>query len=43
MLSDGPAFGPGGEGFARLNFATSRSILEEVLGRIRDAVERNAV
>jgi cysteine-S-conjugate beta-lyase len=36
-LNDGPLYGPGGEGFARLNFATSRVILEEALIRIRDA------
>ena len=36
-LNDGPAYGPGGEGFARLNFATSRGIVEEALTRIRDA------
>ncbi len=36
LLSGGEHFGPGGETFARLNFATSRPILEEVLRRIRD-------
>ncbi|GAA4497082.1 aminotransferase class I/II-fold pyridoxal phosphate-dependent enzyme [Actinoallomurus oryzae] len=40
LLSSGPAFGPGGEGFARLNFATSRPILEEILHRLRDAAGR---
>ncbi|GLY86747.1 MalY/PatB family protein [Actinoallomurus iriomotensis] len=40
LLSSGPAFGPGGEGFARLNFATSRPILEDILHRLRDAVRR---
>lgn len=38
-LNDGAWFGPSGEGFARLNFATSRSIVEEALGRIRNAVQ----
>ncbi|MFD1933109.1 MalY/PatB family protein [Nonomuraea mangrovi] len=38
MLSSGPSFGPGGEGFARLNFATSGPILEEILRRMREAV-----
>jgi cysteine-S-conjugate beta-lyase len=33
-LSPGRDFGPGGEGFVRLNFATSADILDEVLGRI---------
>jgi cystathionine beta-lyase len=36
-LNLGPVYGPGGEGFARLNFATSRGILTEALDRIRDA------
>lgn len=34
MLSPGPTYGPGGEGFARLNFATSPKILCEILERI---------
>ncbi len=33
-LSDGRNFGPGWDHFARLNFATSRSILTEVIDRI---------
>ncbi len=33
-LSDGRSFGEGGEGFVRLNFATSRKILTEILERI---------
>ncbi len=37
-LNDGPHYGQGGEGFTRINFATSRGILEEALVRIRDAV-----
>jgi cystathionine beta-lyase len=37
-LSDGPSFGPQGEGFARLNFSTSRAILEEALGRMAKAL-----
>ncbi|MCA9511499.1 MAG: PatB family C-S lyase [Myxococcales bacterium] len=39
-LSDGRAFGRGFEGFARLNLATSRAILEEILERFATAVER---
>ncbi|WP_433795873.1 MalY/PatB family protein [Actinoplanes sp. CA-252034] len=35
MLSPGPRFGPGGDGYARLNFATSLSVLEEILRRLR--------
>lgn len=37
-LSDGRAFGEGGEGCVRLNFATSRKILSEILERIADVV-----
>ncbi|UJA21189.1 aminotransferase class I/II-fold pyridoxal phosphate-dependent enzyme [Thermoleophilia bacterium SCSIO 60948] len=37
-LSPGPQFGREGEGFARLNFATSPAILERIVGRIADAV-----
>jgi cystathionine beta-lyase len=33
-LSKGLDFGPGGAGFARLNFATTRGILDEILDRI---------
>ncbi|MBO2453674.1 aminotransferase class I/II-fold pyridoxal phosphate-dependent enzyme [Actinomadura barringtoniae] len=40
MLSNGPAFGPGGEGFARLNFATSGPILTDVLQRLNDSASR---
>lgn len=35
MLGRGPNFGPGGQGFARLNFATSEAILTEILRRLR--------
>lgn len=38
-LSPGEDFGPGGEGFVRLNFATSAGILDEALRRM-DAVLR---
>ena len=38
MLSDGATFGPGGAGFARLNFATSPGVLDEVLARVQAAV-----
>ncbi|GII00462.1 MalY/PatB family protein [Planobispora takensis] len=39
MLSPGPLFGAGGEGFARLNFATSGPVLSEILDRIAQAVK----
>jgi len=37
-LSSGPKFGPNGAGFARINFATSEQILDQVIDRIADAV-----
>jgi cystathionine beta-lyase len=39
-LSEGRGFGPGGEGFVRLNFACPRSILTQALQRMREAVDR---
>lgn len=37
-LTSGRAFGREGAGFARLNFATSRTILDEIVGRMAAAV-----
>lgn len=37
-LSPGQAFNPGAEAFARLNFATSPAILDQILARMADAV-----
>jgi cysteine-S-conjugate beta-lyase len=37
-LSSGESYGPGGAGFARLNFATSAAILGEILNNMADAV-----
>jgi cystathionine beta-lyase len=37
-LNDGPVFGPGGDGFQRLNVACPRSLVEEAMGRLRRAV-----
>lgn len=37
-LNNGAWFGPGGEGFLRLNFATSRAIVTEALERLKAAV-----
>ncbi|MFE3453476.1 MalY/PatB family protein [Nonomuraea sp. NPDC059194] len=34
LVSDGAAFGPGGETFVRINFATSTGIVSEVLDRL---------
>ena len=38
FLNPGPAFGPGGEGHARLNFGTSRAILTEFVARLEAAL-----
>ncbi len=38
-LSSGPQFGAGGEGFARLNFATSPELLAEAVARMATAVD----
>ncbi len=38
-LSPGPTFGNGGEGFARLNMATSPAILTEIVRRIADVMQ----
>jgi cystathionine beta-lyase len=38
-LSDGRYFGAGFEAYARLNFATSRAILDQVLDRMATALE----
>jgi len=37
-LNDGAEFGPGGQGFVRLNFACPRSTLEQALERMRSAL-----
>lgn len=38
LLSSGPAFGPGGAGFARLNVGTSRELMEEAVRRMASAL-----
>lgn len=38
LLFSGSAFGPAGDGFVRLNFATSRPVLDEKLARLRTAL-----
>jgi len=37
-LSDGPPFGAGYEQFVRLNFATSRALLDRIVTAMGDAV-----
>ncbi|HVJ97169.1 MAG TPA: aminotransferase class I/II-fold pyridoxal phosphate-dependent enzyme, partial [Acidimicrobiia bacterium] len=41
-VSDGPPFGTGFEQFVRLNFGTSRSLLERIVGAMGDAVRGGA-
>ena len=38
-LSQGPSFGTGGDGFARLNLATTRALLEEAVRRMGRALK----
>lgn len=38
-LNSGDAFGKNGEGFARLNCATSRSVLEQAMKQLKEAVD----
>jgi len=39
-LNDGPTFGPGGDGWLRLNFGCPRATLTEALERMADALAR---
>ena len=38
-LSDGAQYGKGGEKFLRLNIATSRALLKDGLGRLKEALK----
>lgn len=38
-LNNGTQFGPGGEGFMRLNFGCPRSLLEQAMQQLKDAIE----
>ena len=38
-MNSGTLFGPGGEGFIRINFACPRSMLREALERIEEAIQ----
>ncbi|MGW1752594.1 MalY/PatB family protein [Streptomyces sp. NPDC002092] len=40
LLDGGAPFGADAEGFVRLNFATSQQVLDEILGRVVDALGR---
>jgi len=41
VLNDGATFGPGGQGFARLNFGCPRSTLMQALEKMRVALQTN--
>lgn len=38
-LNDGSTFGPGGEGFMRLNVGTSIKVLEQAMSRLKEAIK----
>ena len=40
-LNDGTIFGPGGEGFMRLNIGEPRSVVHEALCRLSEAIKEN--
>jgi cystathionine beta-lyase len=40
-FNNGAEFGPGGEGFVRLNLACPRSTLEEALERMKQSIYAN--
>lgn len=40
-LNDGEMFNPGGEGFMRMNVASSRKVLERAMEQLRNAVKTN--
>ena len=42
-LSEGTSFGPGGEGFMRMNLACPRAVLEKALEKLRKAYAENSV
>jgi len=42
-LHDGPWFGPGGEGFQRMNVACPQSYLEKGLNQLKEAMERKGI
>lgn len=40
-LLDGPRFGPGGEGYQRINIATPRKVLEKALSQLSQAINNS--
>lgn len=39
-LNHGPTFGPGGEGFQRINLGCSREIVKEAMNRLKGSIEK---
>jgi len=39
-MNEGSTFGPGGEGFMRMNLACPRSVVERALSQIENAINR---
>jgi cystathionine beta-lyase len=39
-LNDGKMFGPGGEGFMRMNVGCSKRIIEQALNALKKAVDK---
>jgi cystathionine beta-lyase len=39
-LNNGTQFGPGGEGFMRLNFGCPRSLLEQGMNQLKDTIDK---
>ena len=42
-LHDGPWFGPGGEGFQRMNVACSRKYIEKGLNQLKGAINKRYI
>jgi cystathionine beta-lyase len=40
-FNHGPIFGPGGEGFQRINLGCPRVIVKEGMRRLKEAIQRN--
>ena len=38
-LNDGAAFGPGGDGYMRLNVGCGKEVLEEALNNLKSAID----
>lgn len=41
-MNEGHTYGPGGDGFMRMNIASPRKILEEAMGRLADTINKNS-